>query len=69
MMKWIWSMVMVCALCACHSQSENAGTPYVKDNTVLQRALCLWTRTAKVTNPEYKYKKLGRKPTQKEQNT
>lgn len=32
MMKWIWSMVMVCALCACHSQSENAGTPYVKDS-------------------------------------
>ena len=31
-MKWIWSMVMVCALCACHSQSENAGTPYVKDS-------------------------------------
>ena len=25
-------MVMVCALCACHSQSENAGTPYVKDS-------------------------------------
>lgn len=24
-------MVMVCALCACHSQSENAGTPNVKD--------------------------------------
>ena len=32
MMKWIWSMVMVCALCACHSQSENAGTPNVKDS-------------------------------------
>lgn len=31
-MKWIWSMVMVCALCACHSQSENAGTPNVKDS-------------------------------------
>ncbi len=25
-------MVMVCALCACHSQSENAGTPNVKDS-------------------------------------
>lgn len=25
-------MVMVCALCACHSQSENAGTPCVKDS-------------------------------------
>lgn len=24
-------MVMVCALCACHSQSENAGAPNVKD--------------------------------------
>lgn len=23
---------MVCALCACHSQSENAGTPNVKDS-------------------------------------
>ena len=32
MMKWIWSMVMVCALCACHSQSENAGTPNLKDS-------------------------------------
>ena len=32
MMKWIWSMVMVCALCAYHSQSENAGTPNVKDS-------------------------------------
>ena len=32
MIKWIWSMVMVCALCACHSQSENAGTPNVKDS-------------------------------------
>ena len=31
-MKWIWSMVMVCALCACHSQSENAGTPNIKDS-------------------------------------
>ena len=31
-MKWIWSMVMVCALCAYHSQSENAGTPNVKDS-------------------------------------
>ena len=31
-MKWIWSMVMVCALCACHSQRENAGTPNVKDS-------------------------------------
>ncbi len=31
-MKWIWSMVMVCALCACHSQSENAGAPNVKDS-------------------------------------
>lgn len=31
-MKWIWSMVMVCALCACHSQSENAGTPNLKDS-------------------------------------
>lgn len=25
-------MVMVCALCACHSQSENAGTPNLKDS-------------------------------------
>lgn len=25
-------MVMVCALCACHSQSENAGAPNVKDS-------------------------------------
>ncbi len=25
-------MVMVCALCACHSQSENAGTPNIKDS-------------------------------------
>lgn len=25
-------MVMVCALCACHSQSENACTPNVKDS-------------------------------------
>jgi hypothetical protein len=32
MMKWIWPRVMVCALCACHSQSENAGTPNIKDS-------------------------------------
>ncbi len=31
-MKWIWPRVMVCALCACHSQSENAGTPNIKDS-------------------------------------